>query len=195
MQTKRVVVWDPSLGPEWLPDGYVVQGPRAALALESRGAVLLPADAELLDRPPNGISGWAKRSFGAGLPTGNGGASVIGRRFAPVTFWVDRDRGNCLHWAARVVVAPRRSGSADELSGTFRLSADPGQAGCASGGLGSEGASVDVAALGPADRWGGWTVAGRQSLASFSGGLFGLSLYGTARGIAIAWVAVSQARE
>lgn len=205
MQTRHVVVWDPNplIGAEAGPDGIwpigtPMRGPNAARVAESEGVALLPVDAGLFNAPPNGCAGWAIRFFGRGLPTGNDAGSVAGRRFAPVVLWVDKRVGGFLHWAARVVPAPREPGASSAVhgaSGLLRLSVDPGQAGVSGAGLGSEQPSFDVAALGPPDRRDGWTVGGRLSIASFVAGFLGMSLHGTARGVLVEWLAVSQARE
>jgi len=206
MQTRHVVVWDPNPGLDRMPEGAAMRGPNAARVAETEGGiVLLPVDAALFLAPPNGCAGWARRAFGRGLSTGNDEPPVVARRFAPIALWVDKRVGGFLHWVARVVPAPRSSslslaGSSSRsegggMSGLLRLSVDPTQAGVIGAGLGSEGASFDMAALGPTDRRGGWTLGGRHSISSFASGFLGMSLHGTARGILVEWVAVSQSRE
>lgn len=201
MLSKRVVVWDPNPGLDRAEDGLVIHGPRAAVAAESRGMVLLPVTPELLDAPPNGCAGWVKRSFGQGVATGNDSGTVFGRRFAPVSIFFARDSGSFLNWAARLIPLLRHDRLAHPLetgavvpSGMLSLTSDATQVGTSPGGLGGEG-PLDVASLGPWDRRGGWTARGRCSLASFASGWLGVSLYGTARGVAVLWLALSQSRE
>lgn len=160
-------------------EGELISGPMSR-SLRAEGVAVLPVDPDLVRR--GGISGWAKRCFGAGheydalMP--RGGASVA-LMLAP-----DRTR---VCWAARLVP------TSGDRGGQLYFAGDPTQFGAGLAGL-AGGAAVKLDQLGEPDASGGWLVFGESRLTAIAGAAapLGVTLYGTARGVAVRWLAASQ---
>ena len=206
--TDYVVVHDPRPPTVGLGEGTIVVGAhqeKGLAQLQAAGVVLLPVDRDLPAR--GAVSGWHKRSWGAGVPL----AGMKGTRCCPLVLQVEPDR-EFVHLA--VHLAPfrgqrtaadaardldRRGGQAGvELHprGQVRLVADPSGGAHVAGGLSAVGLPNDVAFsddLGAPDRDGGWTLRRVYRLSTTMGGLLPLQLYAVARDVAVQWAAVSQA--
>lgn len=177
---QRIVVHDRS--GDW-PAGTVLEGPKQLGLLElEKGTVLLPVDNDLLGR--NAIGGFFSRAWGPGWRY----PAHVASRGCPMLLYVVPDRP-FLHWVARLV----RLG--DDVQGYLRLTTNTGQIGAMSGGLTATNAPVDLAALGAPDDEDSWTIRGTSRLVVSTEGYLGLSLYGLAKDVAVAWAAVSQSKQ
>ena len=162
-----------------LNDGTILE-PNAAQVARSKGASVLPIVPDLLSF--NGISGWAKRSFGAGERF----ETVDNRRRCPIWLYVV-PKFTVITWAARVVPVPREG----EPNGRLKLALDSGRPGSLKTGLVMNDAPTLIHTLDPDDR-GGWTIGGTGQVNPTSEGFLALGLYGVLRGAAVQWLAVSQ---
>jgi hypothetical protein len=179
-----VVAWDPS-GEYW--DGAVVPFAQAQ-ALRQRGAVCLPCVPDLFRL--SGVGGYAKRSWGAGLPLDSVAPALV----APITLFLQPDIKG-LTWAARLVPDYRGdalSRSRGRSDGLVRFSADSAQR-IPTHGFYTEisGKATLVRELGDPDEAGGWTVGGDGHLSISGEGHYGFALYATAPGLRVAWVAAA----
>lgn len=175
----HVVVWDP-MGSYW--DGALVRAAQANI-LTQEGAALLPVVPEMLRM--SGASGYAKRSWGAGIPL-----DASAPRFtAPLVLYCDpAHRG--LAWRARLVLDPSFPPS-QHHEGTLRFASDGGQRIPQKATYSELGEPTPIRSLGPADPHGGWTVGGEGQVSVASEGHYGFAMYGYAPGLRVAWVAAS----
>ena len=184
MATKHIVVYDP-IGLFW--DGSLLEEERAK-QVAARGVVTLPVETDLFVR--SGVGAFHKRSWGAGWPL----SLMAPRPVCPLTLYVERDL-HMLTWAARVVVDSGSEFDHTQYRGSLRLVTDGQQPGAQVGGI-SDGNAVllDPESLGEADVHGGWIVRGTAQLNSGGDGFVGLTLYGNAPGLRVAWAAVALSR-
>lgn len=160
-------------------EGELISGPMAR-SLRGEGVAVLPCDPDLVRR--GGISGWSKRSFGAGYVYD----SLMPRAGASVALMLAPDRTR-ICWAARLVPTDGLRG------GQLYFAGDPTQFGAGLAGL-AGGTAVLIEHLDEPDAAGGWTIGGESRLTAIAGAAapLGVTLYGTARGIAVRWLAASQ---
>lgn len=178
---KHVVVYDPT--GEWWEGALVDQ--QRAIALEGRGVVLLPVSAEQVRA--SGVGGWSKRSWGAGIPT----TGSVPRMIAPLSLFVVPHLRR-LSWVARLVRDTTVEMPESGPIGLLRIVSDTSQPMAQAASISSsERSNVDVSKLGEADENGGWFVRGDAAVHASQLGHAGLSVYGTALGLRLAWAAVS----
>lgn len=181
----HLVVVDDPMGEYW--EGSLIEEKRAEM-LKARGLIALPVDPELIRI--SGVGGFYKRSYGSGWPLSN--AAPTGN--CPVTLYTTRNHHR-LGWAARLVLDP--SAPQKNHVGLLRLTSDTAQATAMQGGfVGNDPRDknlIDVSKLGSADAEGGWTVTGTGTIRSTGEGYLALTLYGTAPGLAVEWLAVAVA--
>lgn len=191
----HVVVYDPE-GKYW--DGASVDHKLAA-RLRQRGAVTLPFMTDMLKW--SGVGGWSKRCFGAGLPLDSRAPALVG----PLTLYCHPDvRG--LVWAARLVPDMRggavrqdsgmetRPSAGVPREGMIRFAADSGQKTPMKGAYNElDEKALLVREFGDPDADGGWIVGGRGHTSVSTEGHYGYSLYATAPGLRVAWLAASVA--
>lgn len=185
-----IVVNDPA-GEWW--EGALCDATRAR-TLAGRGVVLLPVVPEFFRL--SGVGGYFRRSWGSGFPL----SRTVPMFAAPCTVALDSTKvqrvatGSLVttsevHWRARLVPV----GEAPEsLQGSLRMASDSAQS-LARFAHPVAGTSqvIDVTKLGKADDRAGWLIGGKMQLSCPSPGHYGLSLYGYAPGLAVAWVACS----
>lgn len=182
---QHVVVWDPE-GDYW--EGAVVESSVAA-RLGNRGVITLPVVPDHFKW--SGVAGWAKRAWGAGLPLD----SLVPAMAAPLTLYCHPEaRG--LTWAARLVPDVRADGQGPARrragEGMIRFTSDTGQRTVGKGQYSEvEERAVLVRDFHEPDNNGGWTIRGRGHVSIGSEGHYGYSLYGTAPGLRVVWVAAS----
>jgi len=181
--THRILVWNPH---EPGTDGVILNGPRHFAYAEANQLVTLPYDVELYGQGLNALHGYSRRGWGSGYVLSIGHGGTLARRSCPLVTFIDTER-KYLHWAARI--SPIKG---ESMVGTLRLTTDSTQRLTINAGLSSDASPIDVAALDSPDRWGGYIIRGKHQISSTIEGYLGLSLYGTARGIAVEWVAVTQ---
>lgn len=193
--TMHVVVWDPS-GEYW--EGALVP-PETGRVLQARAVATLPVEPRLLRR--SAVGGYFRRSWGSGWPIG----TAVPKMACPMMLHVVPGDGplTALNWCARLVPDSEESAyeiaerieKGGHLTGALRLCADTGQQLVSSGGFGSTPTTaIAVDKLGKPDANGGWTVGGKATIQTMTGGHFGCALFGMMPGIAVAWAAVSQSR-
>jgi len=176
----RIIVWDPS---GELVEGQLIQGPNAEQQVERRSAVVsLPCDPELMWS--RGARGYFRRSWGTGWPI----TRNAGERVCPLTLDVVTDRPY-LHWVTRIVPC-----GGDPI-GQFRLTTDSGQSNLAGGLSAVDNPVLILRDLGKPDAAGGWTLRATSRLSTNLEGILGLSLWATARDVAVLWAAVTQTRD
>lgn len=174
---KYVVNWDPS-GKYW--EGAVVSQ-QLADVIEQEGGAVMPCSPELFAIA--GFSGYAKRSWGSGWPLD----SAVPTMVTPISVYYTGEPHRALNWQARLVGAkgegvPLRLVAAESRANVIRpILQDPG----------GKFNVVDVGALGDQDANGGWTVGGAAQLSVHGPGMISLALFGCARGMRVAWLAVS----
>lgn len=177
----RIVVWDPT--GRW-PEGTLLEGSSLLHVEKSRGAVLLPADADLC-LGQDAVAGYFRRGWGMGVawtdrPAQRACSMLL--RIVPERPW--------LHWCARVV--PMHA-DGPPPRGRLHLVTNTGQMG---------GTAVRVSPMSepqsledsPIDEHGGWTLKGTSQLGMAGEGMLGLALYGAATGCAVLWSAATQTR-
>lgn len=191
-RTEWVVVWDPR---GEVPEGTILRGDekgRRLDALARNGVVLLPIDASLVALG-GALGGWFKRCYGEGVEV----SGMRGTRVVPVALHVEPDR-EFVHFAVRLVPPAGKAHAPGTARGQFRLVSDTsGSTQGMTGGLSAlelPGQAAHTDDLGPADAAGGWTLRRAYRLSCAMRGLFLAQVYGVATGVAVAWVAVSQAR-
>jgi hypothetical protein len=175
----QVVVWDPE--DEYWEGGVVdnAQGER----LKARGVAVLPVLPELFKL--SGVGGYSKRSWGAGLALD----ALAPQMVAPLSlYYTPQQRG--LVWSARLV--PDAMRPVARPTGRIRFAADSGQRTphTASYQEKSE-AELRPEKFGEPDAYGGWTVGGHGLVSGGSEGHYGFSLYATAPGLRVVWVAAT----
>lgn len=184
---QHVIAWDPE-GEYW--DGALVDSALAhRLSSAARGVVTLPCLPEMFRH--SGVGGYAKRSWGAGIPLDSMAPTLT----APITLFCQPDvRG--MTWAARLVPDVRSDGRAVQgrREGMVRFSADSGQR------TPSKAAYVEIddkpiflRDFGEVDAWGGWSIGGRGHVSISGEGHYGFALYATAPGYRVVWVAAALA--
>jgi hypothetical protein len=171
----HVVAW----GGDLLP-GTVLSRHEHVASARSKGAVLLPVDGDLIEHPPSGADGWAKREYGEGVAP----SAHVPSRCCPITVRIEPGRG-FVHWAIELAFV-----EGEHAQGTLRLGSDTSQRGTVSTATQAAGPVIDVEAV-----WGlahlVQTVHGVLPVDVRIDGLLGLSIYGAARGVRIRKVAVS----
>jgi hypothetical protein len=175
----QVVVWDPE-DDYW--EGAVVDNAEGE-RLKARGVVVLPVAPELFKI--SGVGGYARRGWGGGLALD----ALAPQMVAPLTlYYTPQYRG--LAWCARLVPDVLRP--VERPAGRIRFAADSGQRtpNTASYQEKSD-AEVRPERLGEADAWGGWTIGGHGLVSGGAEGHYGFSLYATAPGLRVAWVAAT----
>jgi hypothetical protein len=179
--SEHAVVVDDPTGQYW--EGAVVSLAQSAV-VAGHGGTTLPVVADQFAR--SGCGGYAKRSWGGGLPLDARVPTMV----APLCLYVDPAlRG--LVWRARVV--PDASRPVERPDGTVRFVADSGQRGCAKAAY-SELLALAVVREWPAqDSRGGWTVGGEGRVTAAQEGVCGFALYACAPGLRVLWVAASLA--
>jgi hypothetical protein len=175
---QHVVVYDPK-NEFW--EGGVVTSIRAA-QLRERGVVTLPVIPDLFRA--SGVGGYAKRSWGGGLPLDARVPTMV----APLTLYCTPEfRG--LTWRARLV--PEHDGPYD---GMVRFASDSGQRSPLRGSYSAlDDRFTTLRDLPQADAEGGWVVGGEGVVGVGSEGHYGYSLYACAPGLRVVWVAASLA--
>jgi hypothetical protein len=184
----HVVAWDPQ-GEFW--EGAIIDHATSRqLDSRARGLVSLPCVPDLFRH--SGVGGYAKRSWGAGIPLDTMSPSLV----APITlFCVPDVRG--LTWRARLVPDIRADGrevprGSGRHEGMVRFSADSGQRTPVKGSYTEvDERPVLMREFGEPDAWGGWTIGGQGHVSISGEGHYGYSLYATAPGYRVAWVAAT----
>lgn len=176
-----VVVWDPA-GKYW--EGALVDAAKARVfAMPPHNVVMLPVIPDLFRA--SSVGGWSKRAWGAGVPL----STTAPRMAAPLTLWMDpKVRG--MVWRARLVpdVGPRPA----RYGGVLRFAADSGQRMPFTAAFRElTDHPVALEKLGEPDAHGGWTVGGEGVVSAPSEGHYGFSLYASAPGLRVVWVAAS----
>jgi hypothetical protein len=179
MQT-AIVVFDPS---QIVREGQIISGPERIAQLEAEGLILLPYEMALHGR--RGTRGYFRRSWGNGWEVEENAST----RLCPAQLDVELGYP-VLFWVACVVP------TSEFPTGQFRILNDTSQ-------------GVQLAAtLSAGDQLlvklghdhphpqadGGWIIGGRLRLQIANPGIVPLSLYGLGRGLAVRWLAVSQAK-
>lgn len=182
---QHVVVWDPE-GKFW--EGALVDY-QLAKSLHPSGVVTLPCVPDLFRL--SGVGGYAKRSWGAGIPLDSMAPQLV----APLTIFCQPEvRG--MTWAARLVPDVRADGRSPKgkLDGMVRFASDSAQR------TPSRGAFVEIGErpvmvrdFGEADEHGGWTIGGKGHLSLQGEGHYGFALYATAPGFRVVWLAAAVA--
>jgi hypothetical protein len=102
-----------------------------------------------------------------------------------------------INWCARLVpgdsARERINRGQEPAQGILRIAAHEQRGSLLRGSISEDGLrnAVDTAKLGPLDPFDGWTVGGRARIFCTGEGCYGLSLYGFAPGLKVAWVAAS----
>lgn len=178
MQQMRIVVWDPT---GEYPEGEVVTVERAAqIEQHPRCGAVLPVAPHLFDA--GGMAGYARRGWGKGLALPDTLPAMVSRMAMYCT-----TEARHLHWRARLVPLATRAVPHD---GFVRFVADAGRMGSGVT-YSSPEPNKRTLELGRLDAAGGWTIGGAGHIALQQDGYGGFAIYGTARGVGIAWVAAS----
>lgn len=183
----HIVVEDPARK-YW--EGAVVDAVRVN-ELRGRGCATLPCNPDLFRL--GGVSGYAKRAWGAGWPLD----TIVPSLVCPLTLYVSFDAPKNVEWAARIMPSDEALDRMDRnqppSNGHLRLAAGEMRGSLHRAVITDhEGKNaVDVAKLGPPDEQGGWTVYGRAQIHANGEGCYALSLYGFAPGMRVAWLAAT----
>lgn len=177
MNDTRIVVFDPT---HELNEGTLVEGSQKIAKLERSRVVLLPVDADRINRS---IDGYFRRSWGTGWEYDR----MAGERGCPMLLGVDSQR-LFIYWAVRLAAVDPKP------QGTLKLTTDSSGQRAMSGGLSAEVRVPTFDHLGPPDSDGGWIIGGRSRLTTAVSGVLSLCLYGVARRTRVLWSAVSQSR-
>lgn len=149
-------------------DGHLISAAVAAVKSGRTGSELVTLPYEPEQSP---ATSFVKRSWGYGVTF----RSAAAERVSPVTIYYRAQR-RFIYWRALFVA------TGPEPQGMVRLSTDPVPNGL-TGRLTGE--SVSLAGSGE------WVTGGKCSFVSPESGYLGLCLYGTARNVAVRWLAVS----
>lgn len=164
-----------------LYEGEILSGNAVGVAA-ARGVALLPVETDILRR--SGISGWSKRCYGRGWKYD----AIAASRGCPLVLHVAQ-AFPILEWRARLI--PDGDGPPH---GALRFAADTAAVNASPTGIMPETGAAQMAALGPLDDDGGWTIGGRAR-ASIPGDMaLALQLYGQVGGARVIWFAASQTR-
>lgn len=177
MRVVRVVAWGGGLLP-----GTVLERHEHLAKARAQGAVLLPADADLIEVPTSGADGWAKREWGEGFEP----SAHTPSRCCPIAVRIEPGRG-FVHWAIQLMFVTREA-----PVGSLRLGFDTAQRGTIAPASQTSGPPIDLAST-VAEGVPGMTrtFVGLLPADVRIDGLLGLSVYGAARGVRIRKVAVS----
>lgn len=176
---QHIIVHDPE-AEYW--EGGVVESMRAH-QLRARGVVTLPVIPGLFRA--SGVGGYAKRSWGGGLTLDSRVPSMV----APLTLYCTPEvRG--LTWRARIIASDPKA----KHDGLVRFVADSGQRTPNKGSYTELDDKVTTLRdLGAPDPEGGWTIGGEGVIGAPHEGHYGFSLYASAPGLRVVWVAASLA--
>lgn len=175
----KIVVFDPS---GRLVDGTIIDGPKAENLAQHGDLLCLPYQT---GREAEQLGGYARRGWGV---PGWCLERNVGERVCPLLVRVDVD-APWIHWAVRLVpIGPNPTGQ-------IRLVSDSSFGGPQCGALTATGGDViQVERLARLDGPGAWQLTGRRRISVHTKGLMALSLYATARDVAVQVTAVSQTK-
>lgn len=185
----HVVVWDPQ---GEYSEGSIV-GSAKLNELHGRGVCTLPCVPEIFQFA--GVSGYSRRGWGSGWPLDTIRPGFV----CPLTMFAPLHGPRKLHWAARLmpsdVALERIRRNQDPSQGVLRIAAHEQRGSLLRGAVSDDQGrnAVDCGRLGPVDAYGGWTVGGQSTLNCSGEGCYGLSLFGFAPGLRVAWVAATLA--
>jgi|HubBroStandDraft_3_1064219.scaffolds.fasta_scaffold00080_8 hypothetical protein len=178
-----IVVEDRRQGPDRLGPGEVVTTATYRKLCVNRGLHFLPCVADLVNA--GAFSGYFRREYGTGVPMPEAlPASVC--RMAVQLNSVPSD----LNWMARVTTI---LGGHEGFTGRLSIVGDTSQAIMGAPLSTTSESTFNFAKL-TEDEYedGGWVIGGTAKTSPQSAGVFGLALYGAARGFRVEWVAVTQ---
>lgn len=186
-QNQFVVVWDPE-GKYW--EGAIVEQSMMQ-QIKARGGVVLPVDPMLFTLAGDG--GFFKRAWGAGWPCDH----TTPKSFCPLTLFLTKAH-TLIYWAARLVPDKRyfevdKGGPVDD-TGQINIMSLTQRANTFQAPLTPRTGPKRIRDLGPADEHGGWTIDGHAFANVAFEGHHSFSLYGTGKGVQVAWAAITAAR-
>jgi hypothetical protein len=181
MSSVHIVIEDPS-NTYW--EGSLVESIQAR-KLALAGVALLPVEPNLFRL--SSIAGYTKRAWGAGVSL----ASQAATHVAPLTLFAVPGFAT-LHWAARLVKDEALQ-HVKGYNGLIRIANDTQQPGVKTSGLlNMLQAPPELSELGEPDERGGWNIGGSYRIGVPDAAFMGLSLFGTAPGLRLVWLAATQ---